>query len=154
MTREEKCKLAIDKGFTYTPDNGVVIGPKGNNIIAKNSCGYIRIWLWFEGKGHQLFAHQFAWYWINKEVVEQIDHINGNRVDNRIENLRAVNHQQNQWNRTKAKGYYFEKSRNKWKAHISIKGKNIHLGRFDTEEEARASYLQAKEKYHIIKNPD
>ena len=66
-----------------------------------------------------------------------------------MNNLRIVSQQENSFN-TNAKGYSFDKSRNKYQAIIGINGKNIHLGRFDTEEEARNAYLEAKEKYHII----
>ena len=80
----------------------------------------------------------------------QVDHINGIRHDNRLENLRLVTNQQNQWNRPKVKGYYWNKASRKWHARIMIDGKPQHLGYFDTEEEARAAYLEAKERWHII----
>ena len=72
------------------------------------------------------------------------------RDDNRILNLRSVTHQQNQWNRTKAKGYYFFKRDKKWKSKIYLNNKEINLGTYNTEEEARTAYLQAKEIYHKI----
>ena len=82
----------------------------------------------------------------------QIDHICGVKpLDNRIENLRILNHQQNQCNNLHyVKGYYFDKRRNKYKAQIRINGKKKHLGYYDTEEEARAAYLKAKPIHHII----
>lgn len=80
----------------------------------------------------------------------QIDHIDGNPLDNRRSNLRAVTHQQNHFNRTSARGCYWNKLLKKYQAQITVDGKQIHLGCFDTEQEARAAYLEAKEKYHII----
>lgn len=78
-----------------------------------------------------------------------IDHINNNSLDNRIENLRILTHQQNQFN-TNAKGYYWHNKTNKWQAQIMINGKTTYLGLFAEEEDAKQAYLEAKEKYHII----
>jgi len=82
----------------------------------------------------------------------QVDHIWGARpLDNRIENLRILNHQQNQYNNLHwVKGYYFNKVANKYQAQIRINGKNKNLGQFKTPEEARAAYLEAKTIHHII----
>jgi hypothetical protein len=79
-----------------------------------------------------------------------IDHINGNTTDNRIQNLRNVTNQQNCFNRTKSKGYHWHKKDNKWHAQIKVNGKNIHLGRFVLEEDARQAYVNAKDIYHVI----
>lgn len=72
-----------------------------------------------------------------------IDHINGNTLDNRSENLRIVTHQQNMQNVRVRKdsasghrGVYFDKSRNQYEAYVRIEGFKNHLGRFDTMEEA------------------
>jgi hypothetical protein len=70
------------------------------------------------------------------------------RDDNKIDNLRAVTHQQNQHNRTTAKGY--TKHGNKFMSQIRLDNKNIYLGLYNTEQEARQAYLDAKEKYHLI----
>ena len=82
----------------------------------------------------------------------EVDHICGVRPkDNSIKNLRILNHQQNQWNCLHyAKGYYFCKKHNKYKAQIHINGKTINLGSYDTEEEAHTAYLKAKPLYHPI----
>lgn len=81
----------------------------------------------------------------------QIDHINGDRADNRIENLRLVTRQENQWNRPKSKGYCWDSNWKKWRARIAIDSKNYDLGAFDNEEEARMAYVNAKKDYHKIK---
>ena len=148
MNREEKCKLCLELGYSYNPETGDVIGLRGNVIKRKNPRGYISIGRedLFQG---QLYAHHFAWYYIHKEIVECIDHINGDTSDNRICNLRSITQQQNTFN-NKSKGYFFDKTKNKWRPVLTIDGKRKYLGRYDTEEEARNAYLQLKEKYHII----
>jgi hypothetical protein len=153
MERKEKCELAIKKGYTYNPDSGKVIGPYGREVIKIDGCGYVSISTKFKNKQLRLRVHQFGWYYIYGEIVEQIDHINGVKDDNRICNLRSVTNQQNQWNRKTAKGYYFNKEKNKWQSNIRVNNKTIYLGRYNTEEDARAAYLAAKEKYHKINNP-
>lgn len=153
MERKEKCELAIKKGYTYNPDTGQVNGPRGNEIIGKDNKGYIRIQLYVNKKPYHLLAHQFAFYFIYGKIVDYIDHIDNNPLNNQIKNLRPVNHQQNMWNQKKSKGYSWNRDNNKWMARISINGKIKYLGYFDTEEDARAAYLQAKEKYHKINNP-
>ena len=79
-----------------------------------------------------------------------IDHENHTRDDNSNENLRVVTNQQNNFNRSGVKGYSWDKARKKWKAEIVLDGKSEYLGRFETEEEARNAYLEAKAKLHII----
>ena len=82
----------------------------------------------------------------------QIDHINRNRTDNRIENLRVVTHCENQWNVSEKKGYHFVAKHNKFRVRITVNRKRILIGDYNTEEEAAAAYKEAKEKYHIIKD--
>ena len=146
MTREEKCKLAIERGYTYDPETGLIYNRYGKEVRNKlPNTGYIRI----EGSVH-LLGHHFAWYWVYRECVEEIDHINGLRDDNKIVNLRSVTKSENQWNRLTAKGYTRHKKYNKWQAQIKINNKVIYLGLFTSEQEARNAYLAAKEIYHKI----
>tara|TARA_R110000822_G_C14890809_1_gene447708 strand:+ start:28 stop:495 length:468 start_codon:yes stop_codon:yes gene_type:complete len=77
----------------------------------------------------------------------QIDHINRDKLDNKVSNLRIVSHQQNQFNRN-AKGYY--KEGNKYRVKLMLNNKQIYLGRFDTEEEAHNAYLIGKEIHHPL----
>jgi hypothetical protein len=75
---------------------------------------------------------------------EFIDHINGDRLDNRKSNLRTVNKRQNNINakqkRGKYKGVSFHKKAGKWVASITVNYKSIHLGLHDTEERAAMEY--------------
>jgi hypothetical protein len=80
----------------------------------------------------------------------QGDHVNHDTLNNCRSNLRVVTHSENQRNRKKAKGYYWNKSQRKYQAQIKGDGKAMYLGLFSSEEDARNAYLQAKEKYHQI----
>ena len=114
-----------------------------------NYYGYITIRLNRKDyKNHRIIAYAFLGLDVNN-LKKSIDHIDRNKLNNNLNNLRIVSHQENMFN-TNAKGYSFESDRNKFVAHICINHKDIKLGRFNTKEEARNAYLQAKEKYHII----
>ena len=84
------------------------------------------------------------------DIKKEVDHIDGNKLNNNINNLRIVPHQQNMWNCTKAKGYRFHKRDNIWETGIRVNNKKIYIGRYNTEEEAKEAYLKAKEIYHKI----
>jgi len=81
-------------------------------------------------------------------ITNIIDHIDNNKENNSIENLRVVNQSQNCQNRNGVKGYTWVKRRNKYQVQITINYKSHWLGLYDTEEEAREAYLNAKEIYH------
>ena len=112
-----------------------------------NNVGYVRIRL--NGKSykkHRIVGYAFLGLDINNSK-QQIDHIDRNKLNNNMNNLRIVSHQENQFNRN-AKGY--TKRDKKIQAEIRINNKNIHIGLFDNEEDAHQAYLKAKEKFHII----
>jgi len=77
-----------------------------------------------------------------------IDHIDNCRSNNNIENLRVVNNSQNNQNKPLTKGYTWNKNNQKYQAQIKINNKYIYLGLYDTADEAREVYLNAKDKYH------
>ena len=134
--------------------------PKWNQIkvYTRKSDGYRVIHI--KSKKYKLhrvnyYAHNLTWNIRDTSSNNQVDHID-NKGDlpknqyNHIENLRVVTNQENQWN-TKAKGYYWDKRRQKWRSGIMVSGKKKYLGSFDLEEDARNAYLEAKKIHHIIK---
>ena len=112
-----------------------------------DSTGYVRI----NTGGKKYLAHRIIYIYHYGDIFSglSVDHINRVKNDNRIENLRLVTHQENNFNKG-AKGYYFMASRNKYIAHIAVNGTKIHLGCYDEEDEAKKAYQDAKYKHHII----
>jgi hypothetical protein len=87
-----------------------------------------------------------------KETVDCIDHINNDKTDNRICNLRSVTKSGNAMNMKNIKGYTFCSRSKKYIAIIMVNYKKKHLGVFDNPEDARNCYLENKKKYHNINN--
>ena len=125
--------------------------------MGKYKTGYMRLQFEVNKKVYMIKIHRLV-YWLHNpdwDIFDSsrdnsIDHIDGDTTNNDIENLRVVTNMKNQWNRTTAKGYSWNKKNKKWISKIVVNGKNIHLGYFELEEDARQAYLDAKEIYHII----
>ena len=119
-------------------------------VGTRNADGYLVVRLTHNGR-HQLYrCHRIAYALLHGDTEQLVDHINGDRTDNRACNLRAASAQQNIANMTAVKrqglqGAFWDKSRGKWLAQIKRNYKSINLGRFDTEAEAHAAYCAAKE---------
>lgn len=87
--------------------------------------------------------------------TEEVDHIDGDGLNNVRGNLRLATHAQNMRNSRKRsfgvspyKGIYFHRQNQRWRAEIKADGKRYHLGCFDTPEEAYAAYCEAATKLH------
>lgn len=147
--------------FKYDPETGIFIRIKKsavNSTVGETpgcaSRGYVRMMV--DGVRYQ--AHRLAWLYVYGEFPPRfVDHINGNRADNRIANLRDVDKSMNTQNQRGARkdnlstgllGASFHKVTGKYAAQISINGKKISLGLFDTPEQAHAEYVRAKREIH------
>lgn len=96
---------------------------------------------------------------MNPGIGQEVDHKNGIPLDNRRSNLRLCSHSQNGKNKrsskgsSRFKGVSLHKRINKWMASITMNYKKIHLGYFETEEQAAKSYdLKAKELFGEFAN--
>jgi hypothetical protein len=111
-----------------------------------NDCqGYMHVNIGKVKKIHRLMAQAFI---ENFSEDLQVDHINGIRSDNRLENLRMVTHRENCQNRDchrngRLIGVYFNKKKGGWRSEIHYLGKRINLGYFKTEVEASNAYKDA-----------
>lgn len=131
---------------TRTDLIGCIAGSPQNN-------GYIAIHI----SGRLYLAHRLAFLYVNgKWPDDEVDHINGDRKDNRWSNLRNASHSQNCQN-AKSKGRSLPKGvelateprrRKRYFARIMANGKRYSLGYFYTPEEAHAAYMAAAVKRH------
>lgn len=132
------------------PSWGVSVGEVAGFI---NSAGYRSIRI--AGVGYQ--AHRLAWlhhygYW----PASDLDHINGDKSDNRIANLRDVSRKVNCENQRRPQrnntsgflGVSWAKNEKKWKAQISHSGKKRAIGYFSSPEKAHEAYLAVKRELH------
>ena len=114
------------------------------NSKSKNSLCYYRVGF----NGRSVFYHVIVWILSTGEDIPeelQIDHINGNRIDNRIENLRLVTNRENRQNLKdhrdgKLCGSSFDRRSGKYQARIRINSNVIYLGRYNTEQQANEAY--------------
>ena len=98
--------------------------------------------------------HRLIWFLENEKIGEQIDHIDGNRLNNKIQNLRSVNQYQNQRNQISHRNgrlpnTYFCKDTGMWRGRFRFKGKSICVGRFNTELEAYRAIKSESERLGV-----
>lgn len=145
--------------FYYDPNAGTIHTKKpqgkhsfGDVVGFPTTSGYIAV----SAGRDQLYAHRVAWYLqTGRHPVEQVDHINGNKHDNRWCNLREASNGQNSMNRKKLsnntsgfKNVDFHKASGKWRARVREAKVEKCAGYFDTPEEAFEATKVLRETLH------
>lgn len=126
--------------------------PAGAPAGGTHCQGYVAI----QFCGKPRLAHRLAWlHFYGEWPSGNLDHINRNKKDNRIDNLRIVTQSQNmqntglQQNNTSGfRGVSLNKPTGRWKAYIKVGGRRKHLGYFATQQEASAAYRNAAAHMH------
>lgn len=123
--------------------NGTIYSVRNKKFLKPqlNSSGYMIIKLY--GKFYQFHRIISEAFIPNPNNFSDINHINGNKSDNRLENLEWCNrrHNINHFYNSKFPGSCFDKTKKKYKSQIRINNKRIFLGYFDTPQEASEQYL-------------
>lgn len=144
--------------YEYLPESGLFIrklrtyrhkaGEVAGTLLGE---GYIQIGI----GGKQYRAHRLAFFYMTGAWPElEIDHVNGERSDNRWENLREANRFQNSWNKKKSKantsgykGVSWDNTLQRYRASIRVNGKGIYLGVYTDPKLAGAAYIEAAQYY-------
>jgi hypothetical protein len=161
MTEEEEWRIIPNTNCNYCISNmGEIMNNNSQKILKPilSTNGYYQITIRYDKikknpRIHRLVAETFI---PNLENLKSIDHINRNKLDNRVSNLRWVSTSNNMRNiekkinkTSKYIGVYFAKQRNKYHARGRLNGKSVCIGYFDNEEDAGRAYND-----WVIKNED
>lgn len=142
----------IFKELKYNPYTGIFIRRSTGERACRTdkTKGYLRVFV----LGKYYKAHRLAWFYMYAEwPSNQIDHINGDKTDNRKENLRDVLQTVNMYNKYKAhknnelNTLGVTASGSKFVARIRHAGRLIYLGTYDTKEEAQRQYYSKRKEF-------
>lgn len=111
---------------------------------SKNTKGYLQVHVTHKGTKHVKYIHRLVVECFITSVFDQVDHIDGDKENNSIENLRPCTQRQNVNYSKKSKhiGAHYDSWTGKWLACVCINKKRKNLGRFNTPEEASETYLK------------
>jgi len=153
----------LQEGFDYRDGNlwwkktrqGVKVGSEAGSVKTNPLTGKQYVQVSFKRKFYLIHRLICVWHGHSLEPNQQIDHIDGNSLNNCIENLRVVSTKQNAENRKTAnkdsksgvKGVCWNKTK-KWKAYICHNGKDIHLGYYVNKDDAIAARIAAEKEYY------
>ncbi|URF03001.1 HNH endonuclease signature motif containing protein [Cupriavidus campinensis] len=157
LTEIERMKSIVE----YNPDTGIfsrLVAAGGRKV--GDVCGWTmnRGYINVNVGGCQVLAHRLAWMFMYGPIPPKmdIDHIDGDRKNNRIANLRLATRSQNNQNISRARsdnrtgllGAHVGRSLGSYTSRISVNGKDTFLGTFATAEDAHAAYMKAKQQLH------
>ena len=163
--KNDVSKAVLEEFFVFNPENGQFRWLNSSGRMASGQRagslrkdGYRVLRFPHEGRRFYLMEHRAAWIMAHGSIPpdQEIDHINRERSDNRLANLRLAARCDNTRNRrpirgAQFKGVHFEKGatgRKKWRAYISVLGKRTHIGRFETQDEALEAYKRKALELH------
>lgn len=147
----------LQDAFHYDAKSGVLtrIFKGGHRRIIgqkKTHDGYVKVGF----NGREYPAHRLIW-WITYGILPEqfIDHINGDKSDNRLANLRLATDAENKrnvgmrsHNTSGFKGVSWDKANKRWMAHATLNGRGYNLGRYSTAEDAAEAYRAFAERHH------
>jgi hypothetical protein len=150
------------EALTYNPDTGEfvwnidVCNIKSGDVAGGKDEYYLAIQL----DGYRTRSHRWAWFYVHGEwPTKELDHINGNKRDNRISNLRAVSRSENcrniamnRKNTSGVMGVVWHKPSERWKAEIGVNGKRKCLGYFMRRVDAVCARKAAELTYNYHPN--
>lgn len=125
------------------------VGMKAGHV--DSARGYIAI----NYKRKRYYAHRLVYLMHHGYLPEEVDHIDGDKGNNRVENLRACTHAQNGRNRpaqannkTGVKNVVWDKNRSKWVVYMKVDGKNTNFGGFEDLELAAFVASELRDKHY------
>jgi hypothetical protein len=148
--------------FVYDQKSGVLCyrkAVKGSGKSAGDEAGYICPTTGYLMVGinyKRYLTHRLIWKMEHgADAADGVDHIDGSKLNNRIENLREANQSQNganaklgKGNKSGVKGVFWWSAAGKWQAKIMLHRKSHDLGRYDSIEEAAAAVRDGRERLH------
>ena len=131
------------------------VAPRGFKVGQKVGCVGSNGYIMTKVKNRTIAVHRLVFLMQHGYLPENIDHINGNRSDNRIENLRpctktenAQNQKLRSSNTSGIKGVRWYKAHKTWQVSLRVSGKETHFGYYKDIELAELVAIEARDKYH------
>ena len=152
-TQSELQDLFEDAGNTIQWKISKGAAKVGTKVMSMNGNGYLQVQL----NGRKLMVHRVLFIMRHGAIPPdmQIDHINGDKLDNSFGNLRVATHAQNNMNQrlsrnnsSGVKGVIWHKSEGRWCAQLMKDGKRVHIGLFEDIGEAEFAVREARAKLH------
>jgi hypothetical protein len=123
----------------------------GKKVETVNNRGYVM----FQFQKKHYCAHRIIWLLANGRMPNMIDHIDGNKQNNLLDNLREVDNTLNHWNEWKRstnksghKGVWWHKQSKRWEAACRVNGKQKTVGRYERIEDAIEAVRKFREQHH------
>ena len=143
----------VQEKFNYNKYTGILTRNSASNrkVGTVDSHGYIRLTINYK----KYRAHRVIFLHVNGFLPEYVDHIDGDRLNNKIENLRYCSLSQNSMNskvrsdsKSGVKGVMWHKASNRWRGYIRIGGRNKQVGSFKNIVDAEMAIKAFRAKYH------